>query len=127
MAILVATIGGLNILLGLAGLLFPAYLMQWAARLWRTEYGAYLAISLRVFMSALLIAGAPYCRWPLALQIIGWLSLVEALAAALQSRERFTQLLEWILSRPASFIRGGAGIGMLFGVLILYAAGYPGG
>jgi len=125
MATVVAAIGWLNILLGLIGLLFPAFLMRRAAHLWRSRHGGHLATFLRLLISALLVLGAPYCRWPLALQIIGTLSLVMALQVVFLSRERYVELREWLLSRPASFIRYSSASGMLFGMLIVQAAVAP--
>jgi hypothetical protein len=125
MATVVAAIGGLNILLGLFGLLFPALLTRLAARMWRTRHGGHLATFLRLLISTLLVIGAPYCRWPLTLQIIGILSLITALQVVFLSRERYVELREWLLSRPASFIRYSSVFGMLFGILIIQAAGTP--
>lgn len=121
MKLIVILLGLLLGLLGLAGLATPAPMIQSVSRVWSVPRGLYLAVTLRLFFGAALLGIAPESRFPVALQVIGILSLISALVLPLIGLRRMQELLRWWTSRSDRFIRLWAMLALLFGLFLIYA------
>jgi len=80
-----------------------------------------LAIVVRLVLGAALIAGSDASKFPLTLQIIGWLTLAAAIVMALLGRTRFKALIAWAVSLSSIYKRMGGVIAILFGGFLFYA------
>ena len=80
-----------------------------------------LAVVVRLILGALLIAQSNSSKFPIAIEIIGWLSVVAALSLAVMGRRNFNRLMSWALSVARPFSRAGGIIAMAFGAFLIYA------
>lgn len=80
-----------------------------------------MAVVVRLILGIALVRYAAESKYPLALQILGWLSLVAAMVLAVMGRTRFKRLLTWALSFTSPLARIAGFFGMVFGGFLIYA------
>lgn len=80
-----------------------------------------LAVVIRLVLGVCLIYQASVSRYPLAIEIIGWLSIVAAVIFAVIGREKFIQLMAWALSMVNIMGRVGGLFASIFGAFLFYA------
>ena len=80
-----------------------------------------LAVVIRFLFGLLLLAVADQSSLPMALKILGWVSLIAALALALIGRNNFRRLMAWALGFPKQYRRMGGLLAMILGGFIIYA------
>jgi hypothetical protein len=108
--------------LGVVGVLRPGELIRLVETIWRSQGGIYLVVALRLGLGAVLIAAAPECRYPLAIRVLGYVSLLSGVAAAVMGRRRIRSLLDWWTQRPPTLIRVWSVAAVAFGAFLAYAA-----
>lgn len=113
---------GLLIMLGGAGLLLkPGAIFGFFEKHGNTTGLYAFSIAIRIVLGAVLILGAPESRFPIALQVLGWLSIYAALALVLIGRVRFRNLIKWALELSPPFKRLAGIVAVLFGGFLVYA------
>lgn len=80
-----------------------------------------LAVLVRLLPGATLIYLAELSRWPLVIEVLGWLAIVAALALGGMGRKNFIRLMSWALSLQNSLGRIGGLIAASFGAFLIYA------
>ena len=80
-----------------------------------------LAVVVRLIIGALLISQSSLSKYPLAIEILGWLSIVAALSLAVMGRHNFHRLLSWALTFLKPFGRVGGVFAAAFGGFLIYA------
>ncbi len=80
-----------------------------------------LAVVVRVIIGVLLIVESGTSRFPLIIEIIGWLSIAAAAVFALIGRKKFLRLMNWALSLAKPYGRMGGLIAVGFGGILIYA------
>ena len=80
-----------------------------------------LAVVIRLVIGAVLISQAGESRYPLAIEVIGWLSITAAVVFAVIGRERFQRLMRWALSLAKPLGRFGGVAAMLFGAFLVHS------
>ena len=80
-----------------------------------------LAVVARLVLGALLIDQSSISRFPLAIEIIGWLSVVAAIVLALMGRRNFKRLMTWALSVLKPYGRVGGILASAFAAFLVYA------
>ncbi len=80
-----------------------------------------LAVVVRLIIGALLISQSGQSKYPLAIEILGWLSIVAALSLAVMGRHNFHRLLSWALTFFKPFGRVGGVFAAAFGGFLIYA------
>jgi len=80
-----------------------------------------LAVVVRLVLGALLIHQSGASKYPLAIEIIGWLSVVAALFFAVIGRNNFKRIISWALSLAKPYGRIGGVIAACFGAFLIYA------
>ena len=80
-----------------------------------------LAIVVRLVLGIALITYAAESKYPVALQVIGWLSVTAAIIFGLMGRSRFMGLITWGLSFASSFGRFAGVLAILLGGFLIYA------
>jgi hypothetical protein len=80
-----------------------------------------LAVVVRLIIGALLINQASLSKYPLVIEVLGWLSIVAAFAFAVMGRHNFRRLMSWALTFSKPFGRVGGVIAAAFGGFIIYA------
>jgi hypothetical protein len=80
-----------------------------------------LAVVVRLILGALLIYQSGVSKYPLIIEIIGWLSVVSASIFTVIGRYNFKRLMFWALSLSKPFGRIGGVIAVCFGAFLVYA------
>jgi hypothetical protein len=115
-------IGTIISLICLTGIILPAQLLHAVRAAWQYHAALFVAIMVRLTIGALLVLAAPQSRYPLALEILGWLAIVAALLIPVVGRKRIGQLLNWWCLRSTLGIRLWSLAGLAFGCFLVYAA-----
>ena len=79
------------------------------------------AIIVRIILGIALVIAAADSKYPIALQILGWLTLIVVLVLSAIGRERFKSLIKWSLGINPSIQRVMGLFGILFGSLLFHA------
>jgi hypothetical protein len=79
------------------------------------------AIVIRLLLGALFISQAGVSKYPLTMEIIGWISIIAAVILAVMGRNNFNRIMSWALSlaKPVGRIGGLFAVG--FGAFLIYA------
>jgi hypothetical protein len=118
---LIIIFGALLFLAGFVILIYPKTIFGYMrARL--DKLGLQIAaIVIRLILGVLLIYQADMSRFPLVIEVIGWISLVAALSIIAMGRRNFVRLMEWSLSFVKKFGRFGGMMAAAFGAFLIYA------
>lgn len=79
------------------------------------------AIGARVILGVILIQQAAISKFPLLIEMLGWISLVAAFLFTIMGRRRFTGMMYWILEKMKPYARVGGVFALIFGALLVYA------
>jgi len=80
-----------------------------------------LAVVVRIIIGVALIMVATESKYPTAIFIIGWISIVAASVLGIMGRTNFTRLMSWALSFSNSLGRMGGFLAILFGCFLIHA------
>ena len=80
-----------------------------------------LAVVIRLVIGALLIYQSNISKFPLVIEVIGWLSIVAAIFLAVMGRRNFNRLMSWALSLVKPIGRVGGVLAVAFGAFLIYA------
>jgi len=80
-----------------------------------------LAVVVRIIIGVALIICAAESKYPTAILILGWISIVAASVLGIMGRANFKRLMSWALSVAPSFGRIGGLLAILFGGFLIYA------
>lgn len=91
-----------------------------------TKYGDslslhFFAVIVRILFGVSLVIGASESKYPIVLQIFGWLLISAALVLGVISRERFKSLIKWSVQLSPLIQLLAAVSGTLFGCFLIYA------
>jgi hypothetical protein len=79
------------------------------------------AVFVRLALGILLIMQSPVSRYPLVIEVIGWLSIAAAIFLGVMGRRNFIRLMSWALSFVHTIGRLGGILAAAFGSFLLYA------
>jgi len=121
MTVLIIIFGALTLLAGAVILINPeiifGYLRGKIDRL-----GIHiLAVTVRLILGVLLVQQSSQSRFPLAIEVLGWLSVIAAVLLALCGRQNFQRLMAWALTFLKPYGRIGGIIAAIFGGFLVYA------
>lgn len=121
MKFLILLFGSLIAFAGLAITVSPQSIMSLLDR-YKQHVALYvLAVGVRVLLGAVLIAYAPHSAFPLALRIIGVVSIAAAFGILLIGPGRLQRLIDFLLAKVQMIIRPAGVIGVLLGAFLIYA------
>ena len=80
-----------------------------------------LAVVVRLIIGALLISQSSLSKFPLVVEVLGWLSVVAALSLAAMGRHNFHRLMLWALTFLKPYGRVGGIFAAAFGGFLIYA------
>ena len=113
---------GVLILLGSITLIVnPEYILGIFANYGETPGLHIFAIIVRIILGISLVIAAADSKYPIALQILGWLTLIVVLVLSAIGRERFKSLIKWSLGINPNIQRVMGFFGILFGSLLFHA------
>jgi len=80
-----------------------------------------LAVVVRIILGVALISYAGQSKYPIIVEVLGWISLAAAIALGLIGRSNFKSLMKWALNITSTYGRVGGVIAVLFGGFLVYA------
>jgi hypothetical protein len=121
MEILIIIFGALIILAGIGMLIQPDFIFNYLKRESDNYKLHIFAIAIRLIIGSLLIYFAELSEYPVAMEALGWFTIIAAVALILIGHNNFRDLIEWAVTflRPYRYI---AGILAIFlGGFLMYA------
>jgi hypothetical protein len=79
------------------------------------------AVAVRIVLGIALVLSACQSRFPLALEIIGWIAIAAGVILALTPPAKFRRMIKWAIDRFGRFMRPAAVAALLFGAFLVYA------
>ena len=113
--------GILTCLSGLVMLINPELVLGWLRKHYEKVLLHVLAVVIRLILGGLMIYQADASKYPLTIEIIGWLSIIAAITFALIGRARFCRLMGWALSQAKTTGRFGGIIAAAFGMFLVHS------
>ena len=80
-----------------------------------------LTVVVRIILGVALIMCATESKYPTAILILGWITIVAAFVLGIMGRNNFRRLMSWALSFSHSFLRIGGFLAILFGGFLIHA------
>ena len=121
MTILIIIFGALTLLAGIVIVINPEVIFGFLRNNLDKVELHILAVVVRIVLGVLLIYQSSISKFPLVIEIIGWLSIVAAIFLAVMGRRNFKRLMSWALSLAKPIGRVGGVIAMAFGAFLIYA------
>ena len=113
--------GALILLAGVIIIINPETIFGYLRKHYQRPDIHILAVGVRLAIGALLISQADFSKYPLAIEILGWLSIVAALTMAAMGRNRFKRLISWALNVLKPWGRVGGVFAAAFGGFLIHA------
>ena len=79
------------------------------------------AVVIRLVVGISLLAYAGDAKFPVALQVFGWLAVIAAIILGVIGRSRFKSLIAWTVSFTSPFVRFAGLFAILLGAFLIYA------
>jgi hypothetical protein len=121
MIILIQLLAVLLMFAGIFIIVRPVQCLSYLQMHLHTRWLYALAIGLRLIVGLVLIILASRSRFPVALGILGWISVLAAITFAITGHQRFVRLLRWAVSRWSGYLRAGGTIALVLGAFLFYA------
>jgi hypothetical protein len=120
MTVVIIIFGALTLLAGIVIVINPEVIFGFLRNnLGKLELHI-LAVVVRLVLGVLLIYQSSISKFPFAIEIIGWLSIVAAIFLAVIGRRNFNRLMSWALSLAKPFGRVGGVLAVAFGAFLIY-------
>jgi len=121
MTVLIIIFGALTLLAGIVIVINPEVIFGFLRNNLDKLVLHILAVVIRIVLGALLIYQSNISKFPLVIEVIGWLSIVAAIFLAVMGRRNFNRLMSWALSLVKPIGRVGGVLAVAFGAFLIYA------
>ncbi|MGB5178132.1 MAG: hypothetical protein WBP44_05310 [Gammaproteobacteria bacterium] len=121
MSVAIVIFGLLTLLAGVVIIINPEIVFGYLGRHLEKPELHILAILVRLVLGALLVYLAGVSRFPLVIEVIGWLSIIAAITFTVIGRNNFISLMSWAMSFQKTYGRVGGFIAVCFGGFLVYA------
>ena len=121
MTILIIILGILTLSGGIVALMRPQVIFGFLHKNIDKPVIRLTAIIVRLVLGALLIGQARLSKFPVAIELIGWLAIVAAIFLIAIGRTNFNRLVRWALSVQKPLGCVGGVLAIIIGVFIIYA------
>lgn len=121
MIYLIILFGALTFLAGVIILVNPETIFGLFSRHIDEPWLQITAVVVRLMLGMLLIVQSGVSRFPLVIQIIGWISIIAAVFFAVIGRENFRRIISWALSLQKPYGRVGGLLAAGFGAFLVYS------
>jgi len=119
--IIITLFGVLICLGGLTILILPEKFKNLMNR-WTGQPRFLFAVIIRVLFGALLLSEAANLKFPLAMKIIGAISILAAVVLLLVGQERMDRFIDWWMRMADNVLRIWSVLAIAFGAFFIYAA-----
>lgn len=121
MTISIIIFGALTLLAGLIIIINPENIFGLLSKHSDKFQMQILAILVRLVLGVLLVYQSGVSKYPLVIEIIGWLSIIAAVFFTVIGRNNFKRLISWALSLAKPLGRVGGFVAVCFGAFLVYA------
>ncbi len=121
MTLLIIVFGVLTLLAGLVILVNPETLFGYFSRHIDEPWLQVTAVVVRLILGVMLILQSGVSRFPLVIEVIGWISILAAVLFAVIGREKFKRIMGWALSLRKPYGRIGGLLAVGFGAFLVYS------
>jgi ABC-type Na+ efflux pump permease subunit len=121
MTVLIIIFGVLVLLAGLIILVNPETIFGLFTRHMEKPWLHVAAVLVRLILGVLLIVQSGISRFPLVIEVIGWISIAAALFFAVIGRNNFKRIISWALSLQHTYGRAGGVLAVGFGAFLVYS------
>ena len=121
MSVVLIMFGVLTLLAGVVIIINPEIVFGFLKRHLEKLELQILAIVVRLVLGALLIYLAGVSKFPIVIEVLGWLSIIAAITFAVIGRNNFKRLMSWAMSFQKPYGRVGGIIAVCFGGFLVYA------
>lgn len=80
-----------------------------------------IAVLARLIIGILLITQSSLSRFPITIEVLGWIFIIAAFSLAVIGRTKFRKLISWVLTNFKAFGRIAGFIAIAFGGFLIYA------
>ena len=121
MTLLILIFAALTCLAGLVMILNPKWIFDSLQKHSDKPVVQLLAVVVRLLLGVCLIVQSPSSKFPLTIEIIGWLSIAAAICFAAIGRQYFIKLMNWAFSLVDKLGRLTGIVAAAFGIFLVYA------
>ena len=121
MKMLIVLFGVLICLAGLTILILPEKFKNIMNR-WTGQPRFLFAVIIRVVLGAILLSEAANLKFPLAMKIIGAISILAAVVLLLIGQERMDRFIDWWMRMADNVLRVWSVLAIAFGAFLIYVA-----
>ena len=121
MTVLIIIFGAMTLLAGIVIVINPEVIYGFLRNNLDKLVLHILAVVIRLVIGALLIYQSNISKFPLVIEVIGWLSIVAAIFLSVMGRRNFNRLMSWALSLVKPIGRVGGALAAAFGAFLIYA------
>jgi uncharacterized membrane protein YuzA (DUF378 family) len=121
MSVVIIIFGVLTLLAGLVIIVNPEIVFGYLKRHLEKLELQISAIVVRLVLGALLIYLTDVSKFPIVIEVLGWLSIIAAITFAVIGRNNFKRLMSWAMSFQKPYGRVGGFIAVCFGGFLVYA------
>ncbi len=121
MTIFIIIFGALTCLAGIVILVNPELVFGLLQKNYAKIELQIVAVALRLILGVILIVQSDNSKYPIVIEIIGWLSIVAAVFFIVIGRNNFLKIMSWALSQVKTLGRIGGVIASTFGAFLIYA------
>jgi len=118
---IIITFGALTLLAGIIIIFNPNIIFGFLSKYTENLVMQIIAIVLRLGLGVLFISQSSVSKFPVVIEIIGWLSIVAAIFFTMIGREKFNRIISWALSLKKPIGRLGGIVALCFGAFLIYA------
>ncbi len=84
-----------------------------------------MTVVFRIGYGTVFLVGAPYCRLPDVVRLLGVLEFIAAVVLLALGSRQLERFVVWWLEHPPSFVRRWCSGAVAFGLLLVYASSWP--
>ena len=121
MPFLVILFAGLMVLAGLILVANPATVFGFLKNNANNLAIHVMAVVVRLVIGALLVSQSSVTRFPLTIEVLGWIFIIAGLVIAVIGRNTFRRLMSWVLKNFRPFGRPIGILAIVFGGFLIYA------
>ena len=118
---LIIVLGALILLAGLVLVIYPELVLGYLRHNHDKPTIHIIAVAIRMVLGGLLVLQSSLSKYPLAIEILGWISIVAALFLAVMGRQNFVRFMSWALNFLTPVARVGGVFAAAFGGFLIHA------
>ena len=121
MTIIIIIFDSLILLAGVLLLINPEIIFGFLGRNIENPAIQMIAVLVRLIIGALLVTQSSQSRFPLAIEVLGWILILAGISLAVIGQAKFRKLMSWVLTKFKAVGRIAGVVAIAFGGFLIYA------